>query len=111
MWSRRSLLLWPPLAVLIATLPPASVRAQKVWKTYRNERFGTAIEYPSDRFRPLPPPANGDGLGFEAGDGARFSVSGGFNVFERSLIRLRDFYLEDRDAAEQITYRTQGLNW
>src|SRR5262249_10719949 len=78
---------------------------------YRNERFGTAIEYPSDRFRPLPPPENGDGLAFESSDGARFTVSAIRNVLEKSFAEIQESYLEDRDPSERITYRPKGRNW
>jgi hypothetical protein len=75
-----------------------------------NERFGTTIEYP-DRFRPGRPPANGDGLAFSSGDGAKFSVFGGFNVLEHDLAALKDLVMSDRDAGETIDYQPQGSNW
>jgi hypothetical protein len=86
-------------------------RAQKVWKSYRNERFGTSIEYPSDRFRSLPPPENGDGLKFAATDGAEFVVSAIRNVLEESLAEIEESYLKEREPSEEITYRTKGSNW
>jgi hypothetical protein len=106
MVSRRSLL-WIA-AGLISAVP---ARAQKTWKTYRNERFGTSIEYPSDRFRPLPPPENGDGLKFAATDGAQFVVSAIRNVLEESLAEIQGAYLKERVPSEEITYRTKGSNW
>lgn len=54
MITRRVLL----TAVLLAL--PATASAQGAWKTYRNTRFGTSIEYPT-RFRPGRPPDNNDG--------------------------------------------------
>jgi hypothetical protein len=106
--ARRSFLLFIASTV---TIPAAAARAQKVWNTYRNERFGTSIEYPADRFRSLPPPENGDGLQFEANDGAQFTVSAIRNVLEDSFAEIQDSYLKERDPTEEITYRTKGANW
>lgn len=53
------------------------------WQTYTNARFGTTVDYPADRFRPLPPPQNGDGQAFESTDGsATFRVWGSHNVLD-----------------------------
>jgi hypothetical protein len=106
MISRRSLLL--ALSGSALSLP---ARAQAVWKTYRNDRFGTTIEYPSDKFRSLRPPDNNDGLAFEAADGGRFTVSAGRNINDDTLAQVEASYLTDREPGEKITYRDRGPNW
>lgn len=101
------------LLALCASALPASMKAhaQRVWKSYKNDRFGTTIEYPSDKFRPLPPPENGDGLAFEAADGGRFTVSAIRNINDDALAQVEASYLTDREAGEKITYRDKGANW
>jgi hypothetical protein len=93
-------------AALVASAPAWA----ETWKTYRNERFGTTIEYP-DRFRPGRPPDNGDGLGFKSADGAEFSVFGGLNVLEYDLAGLKEAIVKEREPGEQITYQADGPNW
>ena len=92
-------------------LAGAPARAQNAWRTYRNDRFGTSIEYPSDKFRPLPPPENGDGLAFEAADGGKFTVSALRNINNDTLAQVEASYLTDREAGETITYRDKGPDW
>ena len=104
MISRRTLL----SAAIVAL--PASAAAQEVWATYRNDRFGTTIEYPA-RFRPGRPPENNDGLSFEATDGATLSVWGSLNVLEHDVAGLEAFLRENPKGGERITYRAAGRNW
>jgi len=104
MMSRRSLLL-AGVASLAAT--PAAAES---WRTYRNARFGTSIEYP-DRFRPGRPPDNGGGLGFTSADGASFSVYGSHNALEHDLPGLESFVRAERPAGERITYAARGSDW
>ena len=80
------------------------------WRTYRNPRFGTSIEYP-DRFRPGRQPENGAGLGFAGADGASFSVWGSHNALEHNLAGLEAFTRENRSAGERITYDARGSDW
>jgi hypothetical protein len=104
MISRRLLLL-----VATAALPHPA-RAQARWKTYKNERFGATIAYPSDRFREMPPPTNNDGRRFVAGDGAEFTSSGIRNVLEESLAEIETAAAGSFEGAE-VTYRDHGPNW
>jgi hypothetical protein len=92
-----------------AMLSPAA--AQKNWKTYKNERFGTTIEYPADKFIPQPPPDNGDGLRFIASDSAEFTVAAIHNVLNQNLAALESAALKDRPLDEKITYRDRGPRW
>lgn len=80
------------------------------WRTYRNPRFGTTIEYP-DRFRPGRPPENGAGLGFASADGASFTAWGSHNSLEHDLAALEAFIRENYEGGERITYDARGSNW
>jgi serine/threonine-protein kinase len=109
MISRRTLLS-AAIVALPASAAAQKASAQEVWATYRNDRFGTTIEYPT-RFRPGRPPENNDGLSFVAADGAKLSVWGSFNAMEHDVAGLEQFLRESRDAGEHITYRAAGKNW
>lgn len=98
------------LGGLIALALPQAAIAQERWSTYRNDRFGTAIDYPS-RFSAGRPPDNNDGLSFSASDGAAFSVWGSFNALEHDLAGLEAFVRENREKDERITYRAAGKTW
>ena len=89
--------------------PLESALAQEAWTTYRNTRFGTAIDYPA-RFRPGRPPDNNDGLAFTAPDGATFSVWGSLNVMEHDVAGLEAFLREGKQDA-RVTYRASAKNW
>ena len=95
-------------AAMFAVSPAA---AQKVWKTYKNERFGTSIEYPADKFIPQPPATNSDGLRFIATDGAEFTVFAINNVLNQNLAALQTSALKARPLDEKITHRDRGPNW
>jgi hypothetical protein len=104
MLSRRGLLL------ALAGIAVASPAAAQSWKTYRNARFGTTIEYPN-KFRAGRPPDNGGGLGFSSSDGGKFLVYGSHNALEHDLAGLEAFTMEDRQPGERVTYRDRGANW
>jgi uncharacterized protein YraI len=91
--------------------PPAALPAASGWTFYDNPRFGTRIAYPANLFAPLPPPENGDGLGFRSIDGAaKFIVFGQFNVLEKTVEEM----LADDLASgqyEQVTYQRKAANW
>lgn len=82
------------------------------WITYRNDRFGTRIDYPASLFRMLPPPENDDGRTFESRDGkARFLVFGGHNVFDSSLDELIAEDLAGAGDDTRITQKRRGETW
>lgn len=56
---------WPLLILAFSATPAGAAD----WKTFRNDRFGFAVDIPS-AFKPSPPPENGDGLQFTSPDGA-----------------------------------------
>jgi hypothetical protein len=110
MMFARGLLLCLALLALPDLALAQDKSAQEKWTAYRNDRFGTAIEYPS-RFRPGRPPDNNDGLSFTAADGAALAVWGSFNIEEHDVAGLESFLREDPKKGEQITYRAAGKNW
>ena len=85
--------------------------AQRAWTVYRNERFGTTIEYPSDRFNSTQPPANGDGLRFAAADGAAFMVAAINNVLHQRLAAIETAAVKNLARGDRLTHREHGLNW
>ena len=98
------------MAIANSALPRTAL-AQERWATYRNDRFGTTIDYPADRFTSGRPPDNNDGLSFTAPDGARFSVWGSLNALEHDLAGLEAFVRENGAKDERITYRAAGKSW
>jgi len=81
------------------------------WRTYVSDRFGTAIDYPSDLFKMLPPAANDDGRRFIASGGeASFVVLASHNAFQRTLSELQDDDLASGDYGS-VTYRRMGDDW
>jgi hypothetical protein len=93
----------------LGAIPAAAQTVARSWRTYRNPRFGTTIDYPA-QFRPGRPPANGDGLGFTSADGASFSVFGGHNALEQDLAALETSVRESH-ASDRISYDQRGENW
>lgn len=82
------------------------------WITYRNDRFGTRIDYSAPMFRMLPPPDNDDGRTFEARDGsARFMVFAAYNVFDSTLDELIEENLASLGEDEKVTRKRRGENW
>lgn len=82
------------------------------WITYRNDRFGTRIDYSAPMFRMLPPPDNDDGRTFQARDGsARFMVFAAYNVFDSTLDELIEENLASLGEDEKVTRKRRGENW
>jgi hypothetical protein len=99
------------IAVLVGPSLLAPAPAAESWKLYVNARYGTAAEYPADRFHPGRPPDNGDGQAFTAADGAELRIFAHWNIdddrpgnYETSLRS------GDSDYAD-VTYRATGNNW
>lgn len=65
--TARLLVFCLSVVLLTAALP---VAAQNVYSTYRNARFGTVVQYPSDLLVPQRESDNGDGRRFVSRDGA-----------------------------------------
>jgi hypothetical protein len=96
-------------AVAVPAVPLTTAAADE-WRTYRNERYGTAIDYP-DIFKAGPRPDNNDGLAFTSADGAAFSVFASLNAQDFDLAGYKDFIVKNLEAGEVITYQAQGKDW
>jgi len=90
-----------------ATAPITAVADD--WRTYRNARYGTTIDYP-DLFK-AGPPENNDGLAFKSPDGADFSVFASYNALDFDLAGFKDFTVKNLEAGEVITYQAHGDDW
>jgi hypothetical protein len=82
--------------------------AQRTWTTYRNERFGTTIDYPSDKFTSTDPPANADGPRFVAADGGRFTVSAINNVLHQRLAAIETAAVKGLGRGARIASRERA---
>jgi hypothetical protein len=99
------------LTVCFLLLAGAAAAAGDVlqWRTYVNERFGTAIEYPGSIFKAEPWPDNGDGLVFKSRDGAEFTVSASYNALSDNVQSLEQSLRHPAsggpDQYTNVTYR------
>ncbi len=94
---------------LLAPVPQA---AAETWKLYVNDRFGTAAEYPADRFHPGRPPDNSDGQSFTADDGAALAIFAHLNVDNDKPAHYEAVLRSgSSDYSGGVTYRATGSNW
>jgi hypothetical protein len=97
------------LSVLIA-MSFAAITSADTWRTYRNDRYGTTIDYP-DIFKAQRPPDSDDGLEFKSADGADFTVSAAYNALDFSRAKFRDFDVKNLDRGSVVIYEARGGNW
>ncbi len=96
-------------AVLAVSLAPA---ASADSLTYRNDRFGVEVTFPADLFDGQePPPANGDGMTFTAGDGGSLAAYGGFNVDGLGPRAYLDQQIGWMPQGTAVTYQRVGAGW
>lgn len=97
---------------IAAALLAVPAGAQELgWQTYVNDRFGYSVDIPAGYLRPLPPPENGDGLGFESVDGAvTLSVFGSNNGLEWTFDEYYEAALA-RDDLGRVTYQRKAERW
>lgn len=100
-------------ALLIGLLLVASARegAAETWKLHLNARFGTAAEYPAERFHPGRPPENGDGQSFTARDGAALTIFASYNVEDDTPASYEASLRSGSSDYSEITLRASGSNW
>ena len=95
------------LALAAAVLMTTAAHAGG-WKTYANERFGAAADYPSG-WKMGPEPENNDGRWFASPDGrAKVIISGNF------ALETREAEMDQRAQpgnGETITYLKKGEDW
>jgi hypothetical protein len=99
------------LLAALLMLGIAGITAAESWKSYANPRFGTSADYPADRFRPLPPPENGDGQSFGAEDGATLAIFGSYNVENWTPAAYEKVIRSGGDDHADVSYRATGPNW
>jgi hypothetical protein len=100
-------------ALLAGLLLVASARegSAETWKLYLNARYGTAAEYPAERFHPGHPPENGDGQSFAAKDGAKLAIFAGFNINDDTPATYEAFLRNGSSDYDAVTLRASGSNW
>jgi hypothetical protein len=100
------------LLLLAAALIGPKAAAQDLgWQPYVNARFGFSIDIPTGFLRPLPPPPNGDGLGFENADRTvHVSVFGAMNALELTFDQYYQAALDDGNLG-RITYKRKTDSW
>ena len=104
---------WLVTVVLcFATAAPAVAQTSGApnWRTYRNDRYGTTIDYP-DLFKAEPPPDNDDGRRFKSADGAEFAVFASYGALDFDLAGYQKYILEKLDPGKAVTYQARGDNW
>ncbi len=105
MWHKLSFIF-----VVLAAMSFAAPAGAGHWLTYRNDRYGTTIDYP-DFFTAQPPPDSNDGRAFKSADRAAFSVYASYNALDFDVAKYRDFILKNLDAGATVTYQARGDNW
>jgi hypothetical protein len=98
------------LVLVSAMLTLSAGAGAETWLTYRNDRYGTAIDYP-DFFKPQPPPDANDGRAFKSADGAQFSVSASYNALDFDFAKYRDFIVKNLGGGAAVTYQAEGADW
>ncbi len=108
---------WASLILLGIILPAAAIdrhrpAASERWTTYKNDRFGYSLYYPSGLFTPEPPPANGSGLTLSTGDGrAQIVVFGVHNTEHLSPKEYRRVLVEEFGGYDRLDYNPIGKTW
>jgi hypothetical protein len=100
-------------AFLVGLLLVVSARegTAETWKLDLNARYGTAAEYPAERFRPERPPENGDGQSFTARDGAKLAIFASLNVDDDTPATYEAFLRSASSDYSEVTLRASGSNW
>jgi hypothetical protein len=94
--------------LLVSAAPEA---AAETWKLYVNDRYGTAAEYPADRFHPGRPPDNSDGQSFTADDGAALAIFAHLNVDHDKPADYEAVLRSGSSDYSGVTFRATGNNW
>jgi hypothetical protein len=98
--------------VFHAALPYAHAQSGQRWESYKNERYGFALSYPSNVFTPQPPPEKRDGQTFLAKDGrAKIVVYATLNDERFSPQDYRKTLLKEFGGYDQMDYSPKGQTW
>ena len=99
------------MALSLATAVTGAAAAER-WETYRNQRFGYVLSYPSSVFKAQPPSEKGDGQTFLTADGrAKIVVYGTVNDEGFSPAEYRKTILKEFAGYDMIDYSPQGKTW
>jgi hypothetical protein len=105
----RRLLVAAAGAAAAALAWPAA--AQRNWNSYRNERFGTTVDYPADKFAASDGFSAGESRRFVAADGGAFTVAAMNNVLHQRLAALETAAVRNLAPGDRILRREHGPNW
>jgi len=108
--------IWLAALVLVCSAQMAPAQAQlgegRDWVTYRNERYGLSLRYPSDVLQPERTSEAGDGQVFVSRDGnARLLVGALPNSDGRSPTAYQQQIARDSYADYKVTYQRVSGNW
>jgi serine/threonine-protein kinase len=106
---RKFLLACVAFGLIVPSAFAAEAKADQ-WLTYRNDRYGTTIDYP-DQFKPEPPADADDGRKFKDAQGVEFAVYASYNALDFNLAKYQDFILKNLDPGQVVTYQAHGDNW
>jgi DnaJ domain len=96
-------------AVASAQLPPS--KTDDGWASYRDARFGFALEYPFEVFPPDPEPSN-EGKSFVSRDGrARLMISAAVNAKGLTLAQHRRSLMEGAYKSATFDYAPRRGTW
>lgn len=100
------------LLAFTGILAASAARADELdWETYVNSRFGFSVDIPAGFLLPLPPPPNGDGLGFENAERTvAASVFGAMNALELTFDEYYQGALDDPQLG-RVTYKRKTDRW
>jgi curved DNA-binding protein CbpA len=102
----------PPLTKAVATRgPPASTKIDNSWASYRDVRFGFALQYPFEVFLPDPEPSK-EGKSLVSRDGrARLLISAAVNAQSLPLAEHRRSLMQGAYRSATFDYTPQRGTW
>jgi hypothetical protein len=91
--------------------PPAPGKVDDAWASYRDARFGFALQYPFEVFLPDPEPSK-KGKSFVSRDGrARFLIYAAFNAQGLTLAQHRRSLMQGAYRSATFDYTPQRGTW
>jgi hypothetical protein len=98
-------------SVIATAEPSAPGKIDDAWASYRDARFGFALQYPFEVFLPYPEPSKG-GKSFVSRDGrARFLIHAAFNGQGLTLAQHRRSLMQGAYRSARFDYTPQRRTW